>query len=143
MFPLTAVTCLKLWELAMLRGLTVWLLIMALETVHGILRGMFLVPITGQVTANRVGWPIAAVIVMGISVACAKWIGLYDIKKLILLGLFWAMLTFIFELAIGFARGLSGYEIIAEINPLAGGLLIYSLIVMLFAPWLATKIRGM
>ena len=126
----------------MLRGLTVWVLIMALETVHGILRGMYLVPLVGQVIANRIGWPIAAVIVLGISVTCAKWVGVHITSKLILLGLCWAMLTFIFELAIGFARGMSGDEIIAEINPLAGGLLIYSLIVMLFAPWLATKIRG-
>jgi hypothetical protein len=127
----------------MLRGLIVWVLIMALETIHGIMRGMFLVPVVGQLAANRIGWPIAVVIVMSISVACTKWIGLNDIKKLIMLGVCWAMLTFFFELAIGFARGMSGYEIIAEINPLAGGLLIYSLIVMLFAPWLAVKIRGM
>ncbi len=127
----------------MLRGLTVWLLIMALETVHGILRGMFLMPLVGQITANRIGWPIAAVIVMGISVFCAKWVGLHDTKKLILLGLMWAVLTFIFELAIGFARGLNSGEIVAEINPFSGGLLIYSLIVIFFAPWLAAKMKGL
>jgi hypothetical protein len=125
----------------MLRGLIVWVLIMAIETVHGILRGMFLVPIVGQLVANWIGWSIAVVIVMGVSVSCAKWIGLSETNKLIVLGIFWATLTFVFEVAIGFARGMSSYEIIAEINPLAGGLLIYSLIVMLFAPWLAVKIR--
>jgi hypothetical protein len=143
MFPLTAVTCLKLWELAMLRGLIVWLLIMALETIHGILRGMYLVPVVGLLTANRIGWPIAVVIVMAVSISCTKWIGLSKTTKLMLLGLIWATLTFVFEVAIGFARGLSGDEIIAEINPLAGGLLIYSLIVILFAPWLAVRMRGL
>jgi hypothetical protein len=123
----------------MLRGLIVWLLIMLLETVHGILRGMFLVPLVGLLAANRIGWPIAAVIVMGVSTFCAKWVGLFNTSKLILLGFLWTMLTLIFELAVGFARGLSGDEIIAEINPLAGGLLIYSIIVIFVAPWLAAK----
>jgi hypothetical protein len=126
----------------MLRGLTVWALIMVLETIHGILRGMYLVPVVGLLAANRIGWPIAVVIVMAVSTSCAKWIGFSDTSKLILLGVFWATLTFVFEVVIGFARGLSCDEIIANINPVAGGLLLYSLIVMLFAPWLAVKIRG-
>jgi hypothetical protein len=126
----------------MARGLAVWLLIMLAETAHGILRGLFLVPRVGEVVAGRIGWPIGLVIVLGIAILCARWVGLKERRALLGLGLIWMVLTFCFEIAIGFARGLSNAAMFAEINPLAGGLMVYSLVVMLFAPLIATRLRS-
>jgi hypothetical protein len=125
----------------MLRGLAVWVLIMSVETIHGILRGIFLVPLTGQLVANRIGWPFGMMIVMVTSIACARWIGIRDTRSLIRLGGIWAALTFIFEVLIGFARGLNSGQILSEINFLQGGLMIYSLAIMAIAPWAAAKVR--
>jgi hypothetical protein len=127
----------------MSRGLIVWLIIMAAETAHGILRALFLVPRVGEVMSSRIGWPVAIVIVLGIAVLMARWVGLRDTPSLLRLGVLWAILTFLFEVAIGVLRGLDGPAIRAEINPLAGGLMVYSLLVMLLAPLIASRLRGL
>ena len=126
----------------MFRGLLVWLIIMVLETGHGVLRGLFLVPWLGEAAAGRIGWPIGVVIVMATAVIMARWVGLRDTAPLLRLGLAWLALTFGFEVAIGLLRGFDGARIWAEVNPLAGGLMVYSLAVMVVAPLLAARLRG-
>ena len=125
----------------MTRGLLVWLLIMLIETIHGVLRGLFLVPRLGEDMASRIGWPVGLIIVLGVSYLAIRWIGLRDTSNLIRLGALWAGLTFVFEVIIGLLRGLDGAGIWAEINPLAGGLMIYSVIVMFLAPLAAHHLR--
>lgn len=126
----------------MTRGLTVWIVIMAVETLHGVLRGVFLVPVTGEAMASRIGWPVGALLVLGLATALIRWTGLKDRGSLLRLGLAWAALTFVFEIAIGMLRGLAPFQIAAEINPLSGGLLVYSLIVVALAPLAAARLRG-
>lgn len=125
----------------MLRGLIVWLIIMAAETVHGILRGLFLAPHVGVETASRLGWPVGMAIVVAIAVLMARWVGLRDTPSLLRLGVLWAILTVLFEIAIGVLRGLDSTAIWTEINPLAGGMMVYSLAVMLLAPLIAWRLR--
>ena len=60
----------------MARGLLVFLGIMAVETVHGVLRGLFLVPRVGEETAARLGWPVGMVLVLLISTLAIGWTGL-------------------------------------------------------------------
>ena len=127
----------------MSRGLAVWLFIMLVETLHGLLRGLLLVPRVGEETASRIGWPIGLVIVLGISIALAPWMAIRDTSALFRLGGLWAVLTLIFELTIGLLRGLDLPRLLAELNPLAGGLTIYSLAVMFLAPLLAARLRGL
>jgi hypothetical protein len=130
-------------DFAMSRGLLVWLLIMLIETIHGVLRGLFVVPRFGEEAASRIGWPIGMIIVLGVSYLTIRWIGLRDTSNLIRLGALWAILTFVFEVLIGVLRGLDSPAIWAEINPLAGGLMVYSLAVMLVAPLAAARLRGL
>jgi hypothetical protein len=126
----------------MLRGVLVWLLVMGLETVHGTLRGLFLVPRVGLEAASRIGWPVGLVIVYVTAWAAARFVGLRTTGALLGLGALWAVLTFAFEVGIGFARGLDRAAILAEINPLAGGLMVYSLAAMFLAPLVAARLRG-
>jgi hypothetical protein len=125
----------------MTRGLLVWLLIMLVETIHGVLRGLLLVPHFGEAAAGRMGWPIGAVLVLAVSFACIRWTRLHATADLLGLGAMWAVLTFLFEIAIGAMRGLSASRILAEINPFEGGLMIYSVVLMFFAPLLADRLR--
>jgi hypothetical protein len=125
------------------RGLAVWLVIMLVETLHGLLRGLLLVPRVGEEMAGRIGWPIGLVIVLGISLALAPWMAIRDTSALLRLGGLWAVLTLIFEVTIGLLRGLDLPRLLAEFNPLAGGLAIYSLAIMFLAPLLAARLRGL
>jgi hypothetical protein len=126
----------------MLRGLAVWLLIMAVETLHGVLRQLFLVPRVGEAWAGRIGWPVAAVLVICIATAAARWMDLKGPSAQWRLGMIWAALTFIFEIAVGLWRGLDAQHIMAEINPFSGGLLLLSVAVILVAPRVGARLRG-
>jgi hypothetical protein len=116
---------------------------MLVETLHGLLRGLLLVPRVGEEMAGRIGWPIGLVIVLGISLALAPWMAIRDTSALLRLGGLWAVLTLIFEVTIGLLRGLDLPRLLAEFNPLAGGLAIYSLAIMFLAPLLAARLRGL
>lgn len=126
----------------MARGLLVFLLIMAVETVHGVLRGLFLAPRVGEDMAARIGWPLGLVIVLLIAFLTIRWIGLRHSRSLLGLGALWAVLTMAFEVMIGLLRGMGTPAILAELNPLTGTIL-YSAAVMFIAPWLAARLRGL
>lgn len=126
----------------MARGLLVWFLIMLLETAHGVLRGLLLVPRVGEAMAGRIGWPVAAALVLGVTTLAIRWMGIRQPSRLLALGAVWAILTLAFEFGFGLLRGLSAPQVLAAINPLLGGMLVWSLLVMLLAPLVATAIRG-
>jgi hypothetical protein len=127
----------------MWRGLSVWLFIMAIESLLGALRLLFLVPLVGADTADRVGWPFGLILVLFATWALIRWIGFTSTRSLLALGTIWAVLTFFLEIAVGFLRGFDWPRIMAEIDPTQGRLLIYSLIVMLLTPLVAAKLRGL
>jgi hypothetical protein len=129
-------------EMRKLRGIVVWGAFMAIETLHGMLRGIFLVPRVGLDLSNKIGWPIAACIVFGVTVLTFRWMGLVGTEALLKLGAVWAALTLIFEIGIGMLRGLDAAQLAHEINPFSGGLLIYSLVVVFLSPYFASKLRG-
>jgi hypothetical protein len=115
---------------------------MAIETLHGILRGIFLVPRVGLDLSNKIGWPIAACIVFGVTVLTFRWMGLVGTRALFTLGAVWAVLTLIFETGIGLLRGLDAAQLAHEANPLSGGLMVYSLLVVFLSPYFASRLRG-
>ena len=125
----------------MTRGFLLWLLIMAVETLHGILRGVFLVPRLGEETAGKIGLALGSFIVLLLSVLLIRWTRQSGNAALLRLGALWTLLTFVFEIAIGLLRGLDAGQLRTEINPLAGGTMVYSLAVMLLAPLIAAHLR--
>jgi hypothetical protein len=114
---------------------------MAIETAHGILRGIFLVPRVGLEMSNLIGWPIAALIVFGVTLLTSRWVGLSSTRALLTLGTLWLVLTLVFEISIGLLQGLDAAQIIREINPLSGSTLLYSLAVVFLSPYFAARLR--
>lgn len=125
----------------MARGVLVWLLIMAAETVHGLLRGLLLAPRVGEEAASRIGWPIGMGLVLLVSLLAIRWTGLRGTRDLLALGGVWAVLTLLFEIMIGLLRGMDVPAILAELNP-ASGLMLYSAAVMFLAPLISARLRG-
>lgn len=126
----------------MTRGLTVWLLIMLVETVHGVLRGLLLAPRMGEEAAARLGWPVGLILVLAVSYLCIRWTHVTRTSALLTMGGAWAVLTILFEVFIGLVRGMGLPGIIAEINPQSGTIL-YSAAVMFLAPLVASRLRGL
>ena len=51
----------------MIRAFAVWLVIIAAETVHGILRGILLVPIVGDLPARQIGVLIGSLLIFAVA----------------------------------------------------------------------------
>ena len=124
------------------RGLLIWLLIMLVETIHGVLRAALLAPRIGAAAADRLGWPVAAMLVLVVATLAARWIGLGLTGQLLRLGAAWAVLTVGFEIIIGLLRGLDMPALLDALNPLTGNVA-WSAALMCLAPLLAARLRGL
>jgi hypothetical protein len=124
----------------MMRGVAVWVLIMLIETLHGVLRGLFLAPHVGEETASRIGWPVGLALVFLVSLLTIRWTGITGASSLLRLGAVWALLTVGFELLIGVLRGLDHGQLLAALDPRTGSIP-YSAIVMFLAPLMADRFR--
>ncbi len=124
------------------RALVVWLLIAAVETLHGVLRALYLVPVVGAARAERIGFVVACVLVLAVAWLTSRWLGATTRVTQLKVGLLWLLLMFGFELAVGRARGFSWPRIGAAFDPSQGGLMIFGLALMGLAPMLGAWLRG-
>lgn len=124
------------------RGLFVWLLIVAAETVHGITRKFLLQPFLGDFRARQVSVFIGAVIIVAITFVFVRWLKASHFSHFILVGVMWVALTVGFEILLGrLVMDLSWERISSDYNVANGGLMMFGLLVMLFAPLAMAKIE--
>ena len=124
------------------RAFAVWLVIIGAETVHGILRVLFLEPYFGDKRARQIAVFSGALIILTISFLFIRWIPAKNNFQLLLAGFFWVVLTLAFEISFGlFLMNLSWERVSADYDILQGGLLPFGLLVMFFSPWIAARAR--
>jgi hypothetical protein len=128
------------------RAVAVWLLIMLVETVHGVLRAMLLVPRVGDLPARQIGVFTGSLLILAVTYLSLGWLRLDWPRLRIVVGLLWALLTLAFEVALG--RIVLGYpwsRLAADYNLARGGLMGLGLLVVVFAPSIAYAFatRGM
>ena len=122
------------------RSLVIWLLLMLVETLHGILRGLLLVPLTGQLLANQIGVAIGSLLILLVTLFTIKWIGAVRISELLIVGMIWVLLTLAFEVGLGYAVG--GWDrVFMDYDPRQGGLMPLGLLIMFFSPLIAHRLR--
>ena len=125
------------------RSLTIWLVLIIAEIVHGILRAIVLVPIVGEFRSNQIGVFTGSVIILLIAYFTIRWIGAKRLSELLLVGLIWLVLTVAFEVLFGrLVIGLDWETILAGYNIAQGGLMPLGLMVLFFSPMIASKLRG-
>ena len=127
---------------SLFRALAVWVLIVLAETAHGVLRQVFVVPLTGDLPARQVGVLVGSAILFAIAWACARWIGARSTAALLGIGLLWVVLIVGFEIALGMALGYSRARMLSDYDLTEGGFMGFGLLFMLFAPLLAARVRG-
>lgn len=125
----------------LLRSLLVWLMIIAAETVHGIVRVVLLVPQVGDLRARQIGVPIGSMIIFAIAWLTIRWIGARSQRELLTTGAIWVALTIIFEAGLGVALEHSWERILSDYDIRAGGLMIAGLLIMFFSPYFAARTR--
>jgi len=124
------------------RALLVWLVLIAAETVHGILRAVALVPLVGEFRSNQIGVFTGSAIILVIAYLTIRWIGATQRSELLTVGAIWLALTVAFEVLFGrFVVGLSWERIAADFDLPRGGLMPLGLLLLLFAPMIAGRLR--
>src|SRR5688500_5722767 len=110
------------------RAIAVWLVLMIAESVHGVLRGVALVPAVGDFRSRQFGVLTGSLLIVGIACLFIRWIQTKESGPLLLVGLVWLGLTLLFEVGLG--RIVLGYpweRIFSDYNVLRGGLLPFGL----------------
>ena len=126
----------------LLRAFLVWLLIIGVETVHGILRTLLLLPAVGDFRARQISVFTGSVLIFGVAYVFIEWIQATTRKGLIFVGLLWVLLTVIFEIVLGrLVLGLPWTRITEDYDLPKGGLLGLGLLFMAAAPSLAQSLR--
>jgi hypothetical protein len=125
-----------------LRGLLVWLLIAGAETMHGILRVLFLQPHLGDLRARQLALVTGMLIIVVIATLTIRWIGAVGGRRQLALGATWLVLMAVFDVSLGrFVFGYSWSRIAEDFNPAAGGYLGIAMLVLLVAPRVAARLR--
>lgn len=126
----------------LLRGFTIWLLIIFAESIHGTLRQLLLAPLVGDFTARRIAFFVGLFLIFGITYLFIRWINATSFKALLAVGIMWMILTAMFEFGLGlFVMNLSWERMFEDYDLSRGGLMGFGLLFMVFAPYLATKMR--
>jgi len=126
----------------LLRALVVWLVIIAVETIHGILRTLLLVPMMGDFPARQISVFTGSLLIFGVTLFFINWIAAKTTLQLLIVGVLWVALTVIFEITLGRSvLDLSWDRITEDYNITRGGLLGFGLLFMAVSPLLAAKLR--
>jgi hypothetical protein len=119
-----------------------WLAIIGAETVHGILRQLFLAPLVGDLPARQIGVAVGSVLIFAVGWSLSRWMGARTVPTQLAVGTVWVVLTLGFEAALGGLLGLSRERMLEDYDLAAGGLMGFGLLFMLLTPWLAARVRG-
>lgn len=118
------------------RAAIVWMVIMLAETVQRAARELFIAPVVGGLRARQLGVFVGCGLIFIIAWFMARWLNARTRREQLLVGAFWVVLTLVFEFALGRAMGAGWPRILADYNPLQGGLMLLGLAFMFCTPML-------
>jgi hypothetical protein len=124
------------------RAFLVWLLMMAIETIHGLLRNRFLVPFIGDVGAHQIGVLIGSALILAIAILLIGWIHPTSERALLTIGALWLVLTLAFEFGLGRALGRPWAALLADYDLTRGGLLSIGMVVLALSPLIAAQVHN-
>jgi hypothetical protein len=128
---------------ALARAIGIWLTLVAVESIHGVMRRLFLEPQLGDLRARQVSVFTGAVLIAFVFWFTLKWLGPQTARRWGTFGLLWLALTLAFEVGLGRATGMSWDSIASDFDPRRGGLLAFGMLVILAAPRFVAERRGL
>lgn len=123
------------------RASLTWMLIILVETLHGMVREIFLAPTIGDLRARQLGVLVGSVLILAIAWLTARWLNARSARSQLLVGAYWVVLTLVFEFALGRAMGASWDRILEDYNPARGGFMMLGMAVLFLSPLLAARLR--
>jgi hypothetical protein len=127
-----------------LKALLGAMLIALAETIHGVLRVALLNPRVGDRRARQIAVFSGSTIILIIAWFLVPWIHATGDAELLAVGLVWLLFLLAFEVAVGrLLMRASWKRIASDFDIRRGGLLGIGMAVLLVAPYLAAKARGL
>jgi hypothetical protein len=123
------------------RATLAWMLIILVETVHGMVREIFIAPVLGDLRARQLGVFTGCVLIFAIAWLISGWMNARSRRVQLGVGAYWVALTLCFEIALGRAIGAGWERILEDYNPARGGFMILGMAFLFLAPMLAAKWR--
>ena len=124
------------------RAAAIWLLLMAAEIAQGTARTLWLAPVVGTIRSRQIGVLTGSCLILLIVALTHRWIGFVSNRQRIVTGLRWMVATLIFEIGMGRVFGRTWDDLVADFNPVEGGLLAFGMIILAASPWLLRPRRG-
>jgi hypothetical protein len=125
----------------------VWVIFGILAVINGVIRNRFYAPVIGEYPAHVASTVIGICFVVIGTYLFLRFIGIeYSNVELLLIGVFWVILTVLFEFVFGhYVVGNSWERLLADYNILEGRLWSLFLLTALISPWLIGMLlkRGM
>jgi hypothetical protein len=119
-----------------------WMLMMLLESLHGVAREIFIAPHLGDLRARQLGMPVACVIIFTVAWFTGRWLATITRLQQYLVGGAWVLLTLVFEFSLGRALGSSWARLLSDYNPARGGLMLFGLAFLFVTPLLVARWRS-
>lgn len=124
------------------RALSVWLIIILFEIIHGTLRELFLAPLVGDFMARRIALFSGMLLIFVITFVFIRWISAPTPGSLFRVGFMWVALTVVFEFGLGiYVLNYSWQRMFEDYDFLHGGWMGYGLLFMALTPLFVTKLR--
>jgi hypothetical protein len=125
------------------RALAIWVVLVLVESIHGVARRLFLEPQLGDLRARQVSVFTGSLLITLVFWITLERLGKQPASRWWLLGLLWLGLTLTFELTLGRATGLSWERIASDFDPQRGGFLGFGMLVILVGPRILAARRGL
>ena len=126
----------------LIRALLVWVIIMAGESVHGVLRRVLLDPTVAN-AMRQVSVVVGILIIFVVAWIFRRWTTTDSAWRLLGIGVIWAVLTLVFEFSLGLALGMTWPTMLADYDLTRGNLMPLGLLAMVLTPWLVQRLdRG-
>jgi hypothetical protein len=124
------------------RAFLVWLVIICVESLHGVLRTLLLQPLVGDFRARQVAVFTGSALILTIAYLLGPWLRVRNTKFLLGVGLLWVLWTVAFELALGrLVLDMSWQRILSDYDLLHGGLMVFGLAFLALSPLIAARLR--
>ena len=103
---------------------------------------MLFVPVVGDFRSQQIGASSGSILLVAIAYLLVPWLHAIENRSLIFVGAFWVVLTVAFEFTLGhFVFGRSWEGLASDYNLFRGGFLLIGMVVLMFSPVIAARLR--
>jgi uncharacterized PurR-regulated membrane protein YhhQ (DUF165 family) len=127
-----------------LKAAALWLVILVLAVLNGALRDQMIIPVIGSLGGLVASGTILSVCIFLVAFVAAPWYGPLASRQWLRVGLFWLLLTLVFEFSFGrFVQHKAWVELLDAYTFRGGNIWPVVLLTTFLSPWLAARIRGL